>query len=126
MVLEGLVFGYEIMGEVIEMGCDVEFIKKGDIVFVFFNIVCGCCVMCKMQKMYVCLNVNLDWSGLVYGYVDMGGWVGGQFEYVMVLYVDFQFLVFFDKEQVLEKIFDLIMLFDIFLIGFYGVYIVGV
>lgn len=55
---EGLVLGHEITGEVIETGRDVEFIKKGDIVSVPFNIACGRCVMCKTQKTHVCLNVN--------------------------------------------------------------------
>lgn len=57
---EGLVLGHEITGEVIEAGRDVEFIKKGDIVSVPFNIACGRCVMCKTQKTHVCLNVNPD------------------------------------------------------------------
>src|SRR5699024_7531514 len=36
----GLVLGHEITGEVIEIGRDVEFIKKGDLVSVPFNIAC--------------------------------------------------------------------------------------
>lgn len=120
---EGLVLGHEITGEVIETGRDVEFIKKGDIVSVPFNIACGRCVMCKTQKTHVCLNVNPDRPGSAYGYVDMGGWVGGQSEYVMVPYADFQLLVFPDKEQALEKILDLT---DIFPTGFHGAYTAGV
>lgn len=123
---EGLVLGHEITGEVIETGRDVEFIKKGDIVSVPFNIACGRCVMCKTQKTHVCLNVNPDRPGSAYGYVDMGGWVGGQSEYVMVPYADFQLLVFPDKEQALEKILDLTMLSDIFPTGFHGAYTAGV
>ena len=42
----GLVLGHEITGEVIETGRDVEFIKKGDLVSVPFNIACGRCVNC--------------------------------------------------------------------------------
>lgn len=41
--------------------------------------------------------------GAAYGYVDMGGWVGGQAEYVMVPYADFNALKFPDKAQALEK-----------------------
>jgi glutathione-independent formaldehyde dehydrogenase len=37
----------------------------------------------------ICLNVNGDRAGGAYGYVDMGGWIGGQAEYVMVPYADF-------------------------------------
>lgn len=47
---EGLVLGHEITGEVVEVGRDVEFIQKGDLVSVPFNIACGRCVMCKEQK----------------------------------------------------------------------------
>lgn len=122
---DGLVLGHEITGEVIETGRDVEFIKKGDIVSVPFNIACGRCVMCRTQKTHVCLNVNPDRPGSAYGYVDMGGWVGGQSEYVMVPYADFQLLVFPDKEQALEKILDLTMLSDIFPTGFHGAYTAG-
>jgi glutathione-independent formaldehyde dehydrogenase len=44
---KGLVLGHEITGEVIELGRDVEFIKKGDIVSVPFNVACGRCQNCK-------------------------------------------------------------------------------
>ncbi|MDA3920912.1 MAG: hypothetical protein PF501_09580 [Salinisphaera sp.] len=60
------------------------------------------------------------------GYVDMGGWVGGQAEYVMVPYADFQLLVFPDKAQAMEKILDLTMLSDIFPTGFHGCVTAGV
>src|SRR5699024_3762424 len=79
--LAGLVLGHEITGEVIEVGRDVEFIKKGDIVSVPFNVACGRCRMCKKQDTHICLNVNPERPGGAYGYVDMGGWVGGQSEY---------------------------------------------
>ncbi|SEU05127.1 glutathione-independent formaldehyde dehydrogenase [Salinibacillus kushneri] len=123
---EGLVLGHEITGEVIEVGRDVEFIKKGDIVSVPFNIACGRCDMCRQQKTHICTNVNPERPGAAYGYVDMGGWVGGQSEYVMVPYADFQLLVFPDKEKALEKILDLTMLSDIFPTGFHGAYSAGV
>ena len=60
----------------------VEYIKKGDLVSVPF-IVRG---RCRMQtgNTGVCLNVNPDRPGSAYGYVDMGGWVGGQAEYALV------------------------------------------
>ncbi|MCI4170697.1 alcohol dehydrogenase catalytic domain-containing protein, partial [Bacillus spizizenii] len=80
--------------EVLETGRDVEFINQGDIVSVPFTSACGRCVMCRTQKTHVCLNVNPDLPGSAYGYVDMGGWVGGQSEYVMVPYADFQLLLF--------------------------------
>lgn len=122
----GLVLGHEITGEVIEVGRDVEFIKKGDIVSVPFNIACGRCQNCKTQDTHICLNVNPDRPGSAYGYVDMGGWVGGQAEFVMVPYADFQLLKFPDREQAIEKILDLTMLSDIFPTGFHGVINAGV
>ncbi|WP_271399986.1 formaldehyde dehydrogenase, glutathione-independent [Salinicoccus roseus] len=123
---EGLVLGHEILGEVIEVGRDVEFVKKGDIASVPFNIACGRCVMCQEQKTHICLNTNPERAGAAYGYVDMGGWVGGQSEYVMVPYADFQLLVFPDREVAMEKVLDLTMLSDIFPTGYHGAYSAGV
>lgn len=123
---EGLVLGHEITGEVIEAGRDVEFMKKGDLVSVPFNIACGRCRNCKEQDTHICLNVNPERPGAAYGYVDMGGWVGGQAKYVMVPYADFQLLKFPDKDQAMEKILDLTMLSDIFPTGFHGAYSAGV
>ncbi|MFB7883935.1 formaldehyde dehydrogenase, glutathione-independent [Microbacterium sp. NPDC056057] len=122
----GLVLGHEITGEVVEVGPDVEFIKVGDIVSVPFNIACGRCRNCKEGKTGICLNVNPDRPGSAYGYVDMGGWVGGQAEYVLVPYADWNLLVFPDRDQALEKILDLTMLSDIFPTGFHGAYTAGV
>ena len=79
-----LILGHEITGEVVEVGPDVEFVRIGDIVSVPFNIACGRCRNCKEGKTGICLNVNPDRPGSAYGYVDMGGWVGGQAEYVLV------------------------------------------
>jgi glutathione-independent formaldehyde dehydrogenase len=123
---EGLVLGHEITGEVIEVGRDVEFISVGDLVSVPFNIACGRCVNCKERKTGICLNVNPDRPGSAYGYVDMGGWVGGQAEYVMVPYADFNLLKFPDADQAMEKILDLTMLTDIFPTGFHGAVTAGV
>jgi glutathione-independent formaldehyde dehydrogenase len=122
----GLILGQEITGEVIEAGPDVEFIKKSDLVSVPFNIACGRCRMCKEGNTGVCLNVNPGGYGSAYGYVDMGGWVGGQAEYVMVPYADWNVLKFLEKEQALEKILDLTMLSDIFPTGYHGCVSAGV
>lgn len=121
-----LVLGHEITGEVVEVGPDVEFVKVGDIVSVPFNISCGRCRNCKTGKTGICLNVNPDRPGSAYGYVDMGGWVGGQAEYVLVPYADWNALVFPDRAQALEKIMDLTMLSDIFPTGFHGAVTAGV
>ncbi|MCL5998438.1 MAG: formaldehyde dehydrogenase, glutathione-independent [Chloroflexi bacterium] len=122
---EGLVLGHEITGEVIEAGRDVEFIKVGDIVSVPFNIACGRCRNCKEGRTGICLNVNPARPGAAYGYVDMGGWVGGQAEYVMVPYADFNLLKL-PKERAMEKIKDLTLLSDIFPTGYHGAVSAGV
>jgi glutathione-independent formaldehyde dehydrogenase len=115
-----LVLGHEITGEVVEVGPDVEFIKVGDICSVPFNIACGRCRNCKERKTGICLNVNPARPGAAYGYVDMGGWVGGQANYVLVPYADWNLLKFPDRDQALEKMMDLTMLSDIFPTGFHG------
>ena len=107
-------------------GRDVEFIKVGDLCSVPFNIACGRCRNCKEGKTGICLNVNPDRPGSAYGYVDMGGWVGGQAEYVMVPYADWNLLQFPDKDQAMEKILDLAMLSDIFPTGYHGCVTAGV
>jgi glutathione-independent formaldehyde dehydrogenase len=123
---EGLVLGHEITGEVVEVGPDVEFIKEGDLVSVPFNIACGRCRNCKERKTGICLNVNPDRPGSAYGYVDMGGWVGGQAEYVLVPYADWNLLRFPDRDQAIEKALDLAMLADIFPTGYHGCVSAGV
>ena len=122
----GLILGHEITGEVIEAGRDVEFVGVGDIVSVPFNIACGRCRNCKERKTGICLNVNPARPGAAYGYVDMGGWVGGQAEYVMVPYADFNLLKFPDRDQAMAKIKDLTLLSDIFPTGYHGAVTAGV
>jgi glutathione-independent formaldehyde dehydrogenase len=124
---KGLVLGHEITGKIIEKGSDVEFLAIGDLVTVPFNVACGRCRMCRESETGVCLNVNQDGRvGGAYGYVDMGGWVGGQAKYVMVPYADFNLIKFPDKQQALEKILDLAMLSDILPTGFHGAVMAGV
>lgn len=118
----GLVLGHEITGQVVECGKDVEFIKVGDLVSVPFNVACGRCVNCKAQKTNLCLTVNPGRPGGAYGYVDMGGWVGGQAEYVMVPYADFNLLKLPPLEQSMSKIKDFALLADIFPTGFHAAY----
>lgn len=123
---EGLVLGHEITGEVVEKGPDVEFLDEGDIVSVPFNIACGRCRNCKEGKTGICLTVDPERPGSAYGYVDMGGWTGGQAEYVLVPYADFNCLRFPDRDQALAKIRDLTMLSDIFPTGYHGCVTAGV
>ncbi|KOO29082.1 glutathione-independent formaldehyde dehydrogenase [Chrysochromulina tobinii] len=93
-----MVLGHEITGEVIEVGKDVEFVQRGDVCSVPFNIACGRCPACKRGDTGVCLNA----------------------EYVMVPYADFNLLKFPDRAQAMEKITDLTLLSDIFPTGFHG------
>jgi len=123
---EGQTLGHEITGEVIETGSDVEFIKVGDLVSVPFNIACGRCRNCKERNTGVCENVNPARAGAAYGYVDMGGWLGGQARYVTVPYADFNLLKFPDRDQAMAKIKDLAMLSDIFPTGYHGAVSAGV
>jgi glutathione-independent formaldehyde dehydrogenase len=122
----GQTLGHEITGEIVEKGSDVQFLQVGDICTVPFNIACGRCRNCREGQTGICLNVNPARAGSAYGYVDMGGWDGGQAEYVMVPFADFNLLKFPDRDQALEKILDLTMLSDIFPTGYHGAYTAGV
>jgi glutathione-independent formaldehyde dehydrogenase len=123
---EGLTLGHEITGEIAEKGSDVEFLEVGDLVSVPFNISCGRCRNCKEGKTGICLNVNPDRPGSAYGYVDMGGWPGGQAQYVLVPYADWNCLKIPDRDKGMERIRDIAMLSDIFPTGYHGCYTAGV
>src|ERR1700748_306428 len=123
---KGIVLGHEFTGEIIEKGKDVEFLNIGDLVSVPFNVACGRCRACRERNTGVCLNVNPQQPGGAYGYVDMGGWVGGQAEYVLVPYADFNLLKFPDRDEAMAKIKDLALLSDIFPTGYHGAVTAGV
>jgi glutathione-independent formaldehyde dehydrogenase len=116
----GMRMGHENTGEVIEVGSHVERIRKGDICSVPFNVACGTCRNCKERHTDVCLNSNeeLGYCG-AYGF-NLGGWQGGQAEYMLVPWADFQLLKFPDKDQAIEKIRDLTLLSDILPTGYHG------
>ncbi|MEH3137744.1 MAG: formaldehyde dehydrogenase, glutathione-independent [Mycolicibacterium neoaurum] len=122
----GQTLGHEITGEVVEKGSDVQFLEVGDICSVPFNIACGRCRNCREGQTGICLNVNPARAGSAYGYVDMGGWLGGQADYVMVPFADFNLLKFPDRDAALAKIRDLTMLSDIFPTGYHGAKTAGV
>jgi len=122
----GLILGHEITGEVIDTGPGVEFIHEGDLCSVPFNIACGRCRNCKQGDTGICETTNPEQPGAAYGYVDMGGWRGGQAEYVLVPYADWNLLRFEDRDQAMEKILDLTMLSDIFPTGYHGCVTAGV
>jgi threonine dehydrogenase-like Zn-dependent dehydrogenase len=95
----GDILGHEFMGEVVEVGREVENLKPGDRVVVPFPIACGSCFSCQHQLYSVCENSNPNawmaeklWgyspSGL-FGYSHMlGGFAGGQAEYARVPFAD--------------------------------------
>ena len=72
------------------------------------------------------MNVNPGRPGGAYGYVDMGGWIGGQAEYVMVPFADFNLLKFPDRDRAMGKIRDLTCLSDILPTGYHGAVTAGV
>lgn len=80
----GLVLGHEITGEVIEAG-DVETFEGRRSGAGALNVAVDAAR--PAQHTGVCLNASV--IGGAYGYVDMGGWIGGRAEYVLVLYADF-------------------------------------
>jgi threonine dehydrogenase-like Zn-dependent dehydrogenase len=111
----GDVLGHEFMGEVMEVGPDVKNLRPGDRVVVPFPIACGNCRSCREQNFSLCENSNPNawmaqklWghspAGL-FGYSHMlGGFAGGQAEYVRVPYADVGPLkvpAHLDDEQVL-------------------------
>jgi glutathione-independent formaldehyde dehydrogenase len=116
---EGMVLGHENTGEVVETGRDVEFIEVGDLVSVPFNVACGRCRNCKERHTDICMTTNPKVPCGAYGF-NLGDWPGGQAEYMMVPYADFQLLKFPDKAQAMEHIGDLTLLSDILPTGFHG------
>ncbi len=95
----GDVVGHEFMGEVMDIGPDVKNLKVGDRVVVPFPIACGRCLSCERQDYALCENSNPNawmaeklWgyspAGL-FGYSHMlGGFAGGQAEFVRVPFAD--------------------------------------
>src|SRR5437763_545942 len=95
----GDILGHEFMGEVVEVGRDVMNLRKGDRVVVPFTIACGGCFFCKKQLYSACDNSNpkAPVAEAVYGYSGsglfgyshmMGGYAGGQAEFVRVPFAD--------------------------------------
>lgn len=120
-----LVFGHENMGTVEEVGKAVPSIKKADRVSMPFSVACGFCKNCLASFTGFCLTVNPGFAGGAYGYVAMGPYVGGQAEYLRVLYADFNCLPLPGKsEHEFEK--DFSLLADIFCTGYHGAYLAEV
>jgi threonine dehydrogenase-like Zn-dependent dehydrogenase len=95
----GDIMGHEFMGEVVEVGSEVRKLQKGDRVVVPFPISCGHCFFCQRDLWSLCDNSNpKGWlteklyghtPAGIYGYSHlMGGYAGGQAEYVRVPFAD--------------------------------------
>ncbi|PYQ75463.1 MAG: glutathione-dependent formaldehyde dehydrogenase [Acidobacteria bacterium] len=95
----GDILGHEFMGEVVDVGTENTRLKVGDRVVVPFTIACGRCFFCERQLWSLCDNSNPNaWmaeklygfsgSGL-FGYSHMmGGYAGGQAQFVRVPFAD--------------------------------------
>jgi threonine dehydrogenase-like Zn-dependent dehydrogenase len=95
----GDILGHEFMGEIVEVGPDVTNLKAGDRVVVPFPIACGNCYFCERELYSLCENSNPNaavaekfWGHSpagIFGYSHMlGGYAGGQAEYVRVPFAD--------------------------------------
>jgi len=95
----GDILGHEFMGEVVETGPEVKNLKVGDRVVVPFTISCGKCFYCRRELWSLCDNSNPNaWIAEaaygtspagIFGYSHMlGGYAGGQAEYVRVPFAD--------------------------------------
>jgi threonine dehydrogenase-like Zn-dependent dehydrogenase len=95
----GDILGHEFMGEVVEVGGGVDNLAVGDRVVVPFPIACGACYFCEREMYSLCENSNPNASVAekfwghspagIFGYSHMlGGYAGGQAEYVRVPFAD--------------------------------------
>ncbi|HSI84435.1 MAG TPA: alcohol dehydrogenase catalytic domain-containing protein [Candidatus Methylacidiphilales bacterium] len=95
MMEKGDILGHEFMGTVVEKGPDVKDLQAGDRVIIPFAISCGRCFFCKREyysccdntnhKSYYSKKMNGDATAGIFGYSHlMGGYAGGQAEYVRV------------------------------------------
>jgi threonine dehydrogenase-like Zn-dependent dehydrogenase len=95
----GDILGHEFMGEVMEVGRNVNHLKVGDRVVVPFPIACGNCNACQAELYSCCENSNPNRAipeklmghspAGIFGYTHMlGGFAGGQAEYARVPFAD--------------------------------------
>jgi glutathione-independent formaldehyde dehydrogenase len=89
---EGTVVGHEIMGVIEEVGEAVKSLKRGDRVVLPFNVSCGFCFNCHRGHTEACLTANPEAPHAAYGYAGMGPYQGGQAEFVLVPYAEFNCL----------------------------------
>ena len=96
---QGDILGHEFVGEVVEVGSEVDTVSRGDRVLVPFPIACGSCHYCRGDDFSLCDNSNPNaWMAEqafgyspagIFGYSHLyGGYAGGQAEYVRVPFAD--------------------------------------
>ncbi len=99
MMEAGDIIGHEPMGEVVERGAGVKSLEVGQRVVVPFTISCGSCFFCEKSLFSLCDESNPNAADAakvmghspagLYGYTHMlGGFPGGQAEYLRVPYAD--------------------------------------
>jgi glutathione-independent formaldehyde dehydrogenase len=115
---KGTVVGHEIMGIVQETGEAVQSIRKGDRVVLPFNISCGFCHNCYRGNTHACLTMN-DQPHAAYGYAGMGPYQGGQAEFVLVPFADFNCLKLPGKPGDKYED-DFLLLSDVFPTGYHA------
>jgi glutathione-independent formaldehyde dehydrogenase len=122
----GRVLGHENMGRVVSVGHAVDQVKVGDMVCVPFNVACGHCENCERGRTNYCLVANPDPQivGAAYGFADMGPWNGGQAEYLLVPWADFNCLRL--PDDAMDKQNDYVMVADIFPTGYHATEMAGV
>jgi threonine dehydrogenase-like Zn-dependent dehydrogenase len=133
-MMPGDIMGHEFMGEVVELGRGVKSLKVGDRVVVGFPISCGRCGQCRRGLYSTCENSNPNaWLAEkqfghatcgIFGYSHtMGGFAGGQAEYVRVPYADVGALKIDDDSLPDESV---LFLSDIFPTGYMGAEMCGI
>jgi glutathione-independent formaldehyde dehydrogenase len=122
----GLVLGHELLGEVVELGRDVEFVKRGDLVSAPFNVACGRCRRCRALQTDGCLHVNPSGPGAIYGTGDDGGWPGLQAEFAALPYADWNLHRFPDRDRALARLEDLALLTDLLPTAYHAALAAGV
>ncbi len=96
---DGDILGHEFMGEVVEVGSAITNLRRGDRVVIPFPISCGKCFYCQEGMYSLCENSNPNaalaeelWGyspAGIFGYSHLlGGYAGGQAQFVRVPYAD--------------------------------------
>jgi threonine dehydrogenase-like Zn-dependent dehydrogenase len=133
-MVPGDIMGHEFMGEVVETGPGVRGLRVGDRVVVAFPIACGSCAQCRRELYSTCENTNPNawmaeklWGHSpcgIFGYShQLGGYAGGQAEYVRVPFADVGALRIDDDALSDESV---LLLSDVFPTGYMGAELCGI